>query len=426
MFTASMRRVSAAVTLLSAFASSALAQTSLPLIRSSAGTLLRPTTEELLENLVEPDRQLCLHELGLDIAIRGDRAIAAMKSCEEGRIAVFERNSSGVWQRSGTIEPQNAGSASAEWTLALGESRAFIMTRNGPVQVFLRSGNEWLFEQSVSVPGEGPRPRLAFDQGWLVASLISEGSIPEFANLNLFQRRNGTWTLVQRLQSGEEGSDFSRGSFAIEGATLVIGAPGGNNGRGAVYIYKLNNGVWVRRQRITYPVSAPGDQFGASVAIGDGLIAVGAPGAQRLDPPTCGSFGASGAAYFYIPSGNSWVLRQVMSHRFADCHWEFGSEVAITATHLAVQSSGNFGTFPPDTPSKLVLYRRTPEGLWRAIGRDRSGLGSSMALSPTTLMVGVPAFGGLEAFGVPFDARDVGGQIHAFDLATVTADPLRP
>jgi FG-GAP repeat protein len=420
MFTVSMRRVLAAVTLLIAFASSALAQTSLPLIRSSAGTLLRPTPEEQIENLVDPDRQLCLHTLGLDIAMRGNRAIAAMRSCEEGRIAVFERNSSAEWQRSGTIEPQTGGSAGPEWTLALGESRAFIMTRHGQVQVFLRSGNEWLFEETFAVPGEGPRPRLAFDQGWLVASLISEGSIPEFANLNLYQRRNGTWTLVQRLQSGEEESDFSRGSFAIEGTTLVIGAPGFDQARGAVYIYKLNNGVWVRRQRITHPDSVPFDRFGESVAIGSGLIAIGAPGAQRLDPPFCGTAGASGAAYFYVPSGARWVGRQGLSHRFADCHVGFGNDVAITATHLAVRSAGGSGS-----TSKIVLYRRTPEGTWSIIGRDRGLASAGLALSPTTLMIGLPSSGGLEPFGVPFEARDVGGQIHAFDLATVTAAPLR-
>jgi FG-GAP repeat protein len=420
MFTISLRRALLALTLVAASVSSALAQRSLPLIQSPTGTLLRPTPEELIANQGDLE---CPLELGGDIAIRGNRAIAAMTGagCAQGRIAVFERNSFGVWQRSGTIVPQTV-CCDPEWRLALGESRAFIMSATGQVEVFLRSGNEWLFEATVAHPMSNPAPgRLAFDQGWVVAGGPQSDTRPtEDGSLSIFQRRNGTWTLVQSLESGDEDNDFSRAPFAIEGATLVIGAPGFDQGRGAVYIYKLNSGVWIRRQRITNP-GAPGDGFGASVAIGSGLIAVGAPLAQQLDPPTCGSFGASGAAYFYIPSGSSWVLRHVLSHRFADCHYLFGSEVAITATHLAVQSRGNL----PDTPGKIVLYRRTAAGTWSAIGRDRGYSHAVLALSPTTMMVGVPFDGGLEPFGVPFEARDVGGQINAFDLATVTAEPLR-
>ena len=141
---------------------------------------------------------------GSDVAIRGDRAIAAMtgSGCE-GRIAVFERNSFGVWQRSGTIVAQPvSGSGSATWTLALGESRAFIGSDCGFVQAFRVSGNEWLFEETFA-GGYCTGTRLAFDQGWLVLSNPSEsaGLPPEFGVLSLWQRRNGTWTPAQSLSS---------------------------------------------------------------------------------------------------------------------------------------------------------------------------------------------------------------------------------
>jgi hypothetical protein len=200
----------------------------------------------------------------------------------------------------------------------------------------------------------------------------------------MFSRRNGSWTMVQSLTNEGDPTDLSFAlDFAIDAGTLAV-----SSAQDGVHIYRLNgNGVWVRRQLITPPSGAVG--FGESVAIGNGLIAIGAPFTQRSDPPICGTAGASGAVYVYGPSGPTWVLRQVLSHRSADCHFRFGSDVAITGTHLAVSSDPFFQNYRV-IDGKTVLYRRTTAGTFSILGRDEGFFGSTaLALSGATMLVGV-------------------------------------
>lgn len=108
---------------------------------------------------------------------------------------------------------------------------------------------------------------------------------------------------------------------------------------------------------------------------------------------------------------------RVVSHRSADCHFRFGSDVAITGTHLAVKSDLFFNNYEV-IAGKTVLYRRPPAGTFSIVGRDRGFFGGiALALSPTTMMVGVPGVVGL------FEDPEFGGFVTMFDLATVTTVP---
>lgn len=87
------------------------------------------------------------------------------------------------------------------------------------------------------------------------------------------------------------GSRFGS-SLAAQGSLLVVGAPGEKVGAatraGAIYTVDFS-GEPLRATRITQdwpgvPDNAePGDRFGASLAIGDGWLAVGVPGEGRKD-----------------------------------------------------------------------------------------------------------------------------------------------
>jgi hypothetical protein len=68
-------------------------------------------------------------------------------------------------------------------------------------------------------------------------------------------------------------------SVAVSGNRLVAGAPAEDEERGAAYVYRYENDMWIREQRLTAPAPQQGDAFGISVAINPAgnLIVVSAP-----------------------------------------------------------------------------------------------------------------------------------------------------
>jgi hypothetical protein len=75
-------------------------------------------------------------------------------------------------------------------------------------------------------------------------------------------------------------NDFFGQSVAISGRTIAVGAPIGNNGRGAVYLFRLQQGEWVRTQLLPSANVEPVADFGAMLAFDGTTLAVGAPGSQ--------------------------------------------------------------------------------------------------------------------------------------------------
>ncbi|HVA02203.1 MAG TPA: hypothetical protein VMU64_00530 [Acidimicrobiales bacterium] len=79
------------------------------------------------------------------------------------------------------------------------------------------------------------------------------------------------------------------GVVAISGGYVIVGAEDTGSFTGAAYIYKRAGGVWsIPTATLTYPSSAPGDQFGISVAISGSAEIVGT-----------GSYAPDGAAFIY-------------------------------------------------------------------------------------------------------------------------------
>ena len=89
-------------------------------------------------------------------------------------------------------------------------------------------------------------------------------------------------------------------SVAVSGETVALGVPGddgvGGMDTGAVVIFVRSGGVWSQQARLTRPGAAPGDAFGASVALSGDTLAVGAPKAD----------GSRGEVYVYLRSGAIW------------------------------------------------------------------------------------------------------------------------
>eukprot|EP00045_Choanoeca_perplexa_P000786 m.16093 g.16093 ORF g.16093 m.16093 type:complete len:181 (-) comp10542_c0_seq1:2112-2654(-) len=101
----------------------------------------------------------------------------------------------------------------------------------------------------------------------------------------VFEESNSTGLFVQvskLLPDDGESSDHFGVSVATSDALVMVGAfLGGDNvsNSGSVYIFEKNStGAYVQVSKLLGDDGQLGDNFGESVAAGDGLLVVGAPG----------------------------------------------------------------------------------------------------------------------------------------------------
>lgn len=109
-------------------------------------------------------------------------------------------------------------------------------------------------------------------------------------SIDMYARINSDATMAR---------DLFGASVAISGTTLVVGAPGDDESAidsGSVFVFERDYTaaeIWVQTARLSAPFPAFGDGFGASVAIEDDVIVVGAPGRD------VGGVSDSGAVYTF-------------------------------------------------------------------------------------------------------------------------------
>jgi hypothetical protein len=86
-------------------------------------------------------------------------------------------------------------------------------------------------------------------------------------------------------------------SVAIDGDTAVVGAPEDDGGRGAVYVFARTADSWTQTAKLTAGDGAADDELGTSVAIDGDTIVAGAPGGK------VGENFAQGSAYTFARTG---------------------------------------------------------------------------------------------------------------------------
>ncbi len=176
-------------------------------------------------------------------------------------------------------------------------------------------------------------------------------------------------------------SDQFGHSVAVGSGVIVVGAPGDDdNGSssGSVYLYNIKGTLITK---IKPSDGAAGDQFGYSVAVGSGRIVVGAPGAD------VGGINSSGAAYIFdLAGGNQIKLTGGTLQSF------MGVSVAINCNRVVVglpeYSSGGY------TNSGLVkLFKKDGTFLKNIVAPDAYSndfFGQSVAINNGRIAIGAP------------------------------------
>ncbi len=337
-----------------------------------------------------------LDGFGVRVAISGDTlAVAATGESSasagdpadngaEGSGAVYVfRRSGDAWQEEAYLKAANLGANDSFGAsialdgdvLAVGAPRedsadpaspANNAARDsGAAYVFRRTGTDWQQEAYLKASnretGDSLGAAIALAGDVLVVGATSEDSARADDPANnaalgsgsayVFRAAGAIWQEEAYLKAANAGaSDAFGSSITVDGDLLVIGAPGESSsdpgrgddnaapGSGAAYVFQ-DAGAWSQIAYLKAPVPAVNDAFGTSVAMAAGVLAVGAPGQDRVKQ--VGSMSVTvadaGVVYLYLADSGTWMPEtQLGAEQFFDANDAFGASVALTAGVLAV------------------------------------------------------------------------------------------
>ncbi len=167
--------------------------------------------------------------------------------------------------------------------------------------------------------------------------------------------------------SNAAGANLFGAAVAVDGDTLVVGAPGeasdaqvvngdetqdpANAATGAAYVFMRDpdSKVWLQQAYLKAFNSHKDAEFGYSVAIDGDRIVVGARGESDLavgvDDPSPATDGASnsGAAYVFVRIGQTWTPEAYLKPSNTRQEQRFGTRVAMLGDWIAVTASGDGG-----------------------------------------------------------------------------------
>lgn len=201
-------------------------------------------------------------------------------------------------------------------------------------------------------------------------------------------------------------------SLAMSNGILAVGSSlPQTNTAGSVYIYNVSNQSYLRT---IIPVNEPNTiNFAHAVALEDGILVVGAWSADDNEPN-------SGSAYLFDVSTGNQISRILASDgQQAD---RFGWSVAIDNGVVAVGSIFHYNEFITDTRSGSVYLHNAADGtelihLVPSDGQDLDTMGSSVAIDNGVIIVGAPSNAGNNSFSGSV-------YVYGFCLADFTNDGL--
>lgn len=349
----------------------------------------------------------------------------------------------------------------------------------GAAWVFTRSGGVWS-QQGPKLVGTGAASGNS-EQGFAVA-LSGDGNTavlgaPFDAGVGgvwIFTRSGGTWSqqgpkLVGSgaVQNSEEGHSVA---LSADGTTLIMGAPGDNDGFGAAWVFKQSGGVWIQQTKLigtgavgvtpeqgysvalsadgtTAMVGGPEDNDGLGAAwifksddagvwtqrtklIGTGAlgtipeqgysVALSADGSTAIvgGPNDNVSAGATGAAWVFAESGAAWTQQTKLVGTGAVGEAEQGFSVALSSSGATAIVGGPFDDNA--TQGATWVFSRSG-GNWSQQGAKLIGAGG-VGQTNQGYSVAISAAGDTLAWGGPNDQNAQGAAwIFAYHYHSKTA-----
>ena len=168
------------------------------------------------------------------------------------------------------------------------------------------------------------------------------GNVITPGTVYLYRQGSNGWEEAGRLQASDAFSGDRFGTaIAIDGSTMMITATAQNNGAGAVYVFEQqDSGYWQEVEILTAKDLGPDTDFGASLALDNGVAVVGSPG-QRVRSRQV-KYKGQGTAHVFTNSDNGWTSQGMITN--ANDSTGFGTSVAISGSQIIVGAPAANGT----------------------------------------------------------------------------------
>ena len=211
----------------------------------------------------------------------------------------------------------------------------------------------------------------------------------------VYVRAGTTWTLQQQLQASDGAAgDLFGSAVAISGDTIVVGAPNDDTPAGAdagsAYVFVRSGTTWSEQQKLLASDGAVGNTFGSKVSISADTVLAGAPAHDAPGGLT------SGAAYVYVRSGTTWSEQQELVAPDGAAGDQFGCSVAVSADTAVAGACFDGTAAGPQAGSAWVFLRSgttwaPQQHLMASDGAAVDGFGWSVAVSGDTAVAGALA-----------------------------------
>lgn len=364
--------------------------------------------------------------IGSPIAISGNTVVLGAPNFASGKGAVYVFNrdpQTGVWDTNpaNTVTLTNPTGVSGDnfgYAIAIEDDTIVVGARNqdlliggttvrsaGAVYVFTRTNGVWSLWQGGTDFYAGQARNDQFGSSVAISgNTIAVGvpyedpakNIKNAGSVLLFKRgSDNRWSYSTEKQGTTDRikGDLYGSTLAVEGDTLLVGAPMANGtcggACGTVSVYSRNQGGTDQWGLLTVIQASPtvGNQyFGKSVAISGSRIVVGAPYATNSGQP--------GRAYIYNLAGSTASqVTFLTGTTAAGVTGQFGASVAIDGNRIAVGQP-----YPTASTGAVIVYEDALlNGQWNPIQTlgltapvNGDQLGAAVVMSGQTVFAGAP------------------------------------